>query len=492
MADYQMLIDGKWVDSASGQRFESLNPATGEPIGTAPRANAEDVDRAVKAAKRAFYEVWRFTDADERGRILLRIASRIRERAEELARLHATESGHCIRKSRVLIEATARVFEFHAGLADKVRGDTIPVPGDRISFTRLEPLGVTGHIVPWNYPLFVMARSCAPALALGNTVVVKPSEETPLVTLELAKVMQEAGLPDGVFNVVTGYGPEAGAPLASHPDVEGITFTGSVETGKKVAKMAADHVAKICLELGGKTPIIVFPDADLEQALEAALQGILSRAGQVCIATSRLLVHKSIHDEFVEKLAERMKGVKLGDPLDEETEMGPLISQRQLDKVVHYVEVGQKEGAKLVIGGKRPDDPELQKGFFYLPTILDEVRSEMKVAQDEIFGPVLCVITFEDEEEAVKIANDVRYGLAACIWTRDVKRALRMARAIEAGAVFINDWVAEYVQAPHGGYKESGILRENGLECIVNYTRVKNTVVNLKERLEENWFDAPL
>lgn len=487
-----MLIDGEWVDAASGERFDSLNPATGEPIGTAPRARAEDVDKAVKAAKRAFYEVWQKKDADERGRILLKIASLIRENAERLVEVHTKESGHCIRKSRDLVEATARTFEFHAGLADKVRGDTIPLPGERLSFTRLEPLGVTGHIVPWNYPLFVMARSCAPALALGNTVVVKPSEETPLVTLELARIMQEADLPEGVFNVVTGYGPEAGAPLASHPDVEGITFTGSVETGKKVAKMTADHVAKVCLELGGKTPIIIFPDTDLDQAEEATLQGILSRAGQVCIATSRLLVHKEIHDEFVERLAGRMKNVKIGDPLDEQTEMGPLISQRQLDKVVHYVELGLKEGAKLVVGGRRPEEPQLQKGFFYLPTILDEVDNRMKVAQEEIFGPVLCVITFETEEEAVRVANEVRYGLAASIWTSDIKRAMRMARDIEAGAVFVNDWVAEYVQAPHGGFKESGILRENGLECIVNYTRVKNTVVNLKERLEENWFEAPL
>ncbi|HID10483.1 MAG TPA: aldehyde dehydrogenase [Candidatus Latescibacteria bacterium] len=491
MADYKMLIGGRWVEAASGERFTSISPATGEPVGTAPRGGAEDVYRAVREAKRAF-EAWRRTDADERGRILLKIAGRLRERSEDLARLLAVESGHYIGKARALVEGTAKVFEFHAGLADKVRGDVIPVPGERISFTRLEPLGVTAHIVPWNYPLFVMARSCAPALALGNTVVVKPSEETPLVTLELARMIQEAGVPDGVFNVVTGYGPEAGAPLASHPDVEGITFTGSVETGRKVMQMAAGHVAKVCLELGGKTPLIVFPDADLGQALEAALQGILSRAGQICIATSRLLLHREVHDRFVDELAERMREVKVGDPLDEETQMGPIVSQRQLDKIVRYVRIGTEEGAKLVAGGRRPDDPALQKGFYYLPTLLAEVDPGMRVAQDEIFGPVLCVIPWEDEGEMIGMANGVRYGLAASIWTRNIKKALRVAGELEAGAVFVNDWIAEYVQAPHGGYKKSGILRENGLECIVNYTRVKNTVVQLGERLEETWFEAPL
>ena len=491
MENYKMLIGGKWVDAASGERFTSISPATGEPVGTAPRGGAEDVESAVRKAKRAF-RAWKDTDADERGRLLLRVASLIRERSEHLARLLAVESGHYIRKARALVEGTARVFEFHAGLADKVRGDVIPVPGERISFTRLEPLGVTAHIVPWNYPLFVMARSCAPALALGNTVVVKPSEETPLVTLELARIIQEAGVPDGVFNVVTGYGPEAGAPLASHPDVEGITFTGSVETGKEVMRMASGHVAKVCLELGGKTPLIVFPDAEVDQAVEAALQGILSRAGQVCIATSRLLVHRELHGRFVEELAGRMEEVRLGDPLDEDTQMGPIISQRQLDKIVRYVDSGVQEGAKLVTGGRRPEDPVLRRGFYYLPTLLDEVGPDMKVAQDEIFGPVLCVIPWEDEEEMLETANGVRYGLAASVWTRDIKKALRTARELEAGVVFVNDWVAEYVQAPHGGYKESGILRENGLECIVNYTRVKNTVVQLKERLEETWWDAPL
>ena len=491
MADYKMLIGGRWVEAASGERFTSISPATGEPVGTAPRGGAEDVYRAVREAKRAF-EAWRRTDADERGRILLKIAGRLRERSEDLARLLAVESGHYIGKARALVEGTAKVFEFHAGLADKVRGDVIPVPGERISFTRLEPLGVTAHIVPWNYPLFVMARSCAPALALGNTVVVKPSEETPLVTLELARMIQEAGVPDGVFNTVTGYGPEAGAPLASHPDVEGITFTGSVETGRKVMQMAAGHVAKVCLELGGKTPLIVFPDADLGQALEAALQGILSRAGQICIATSRLLLHREVHDRFVDELAERMREVKVGDPLDEETQMGPIVSQRQLDKIVRYVRIGTEEGAKLVAGGRRPDDPALQKGFYYLPTLLAEVDPGMRVAQDEIFGPVLCVIPWEDEGEMIGMANGVRYGLAASIWTRNIKKALRVAGELEAGAVFVNDWIAEYVQAPHGGYKKSGILRENGLECIVNYTRVKNTVVQLGERLEETWFEAPL
>jgi len=490
-ADKLMYIGGEWVESNSGQAFESDNPATGEILGTVPRGNADDIAAAVAAAKHAF-PAWRDTPPDERGRWLLKIAEALREHAEQLAVVLAKESGHYLSKAQGLVEFTAQNVEFHAGLADKARGASIPTGPGRLAITRLEPVGVSGHIVPWNYPLFLITRSVAPAIALGNTAVIKPAEQTPLMAIALAEVIDEVGLPAGVFNVVTGFGEEAGAPLAAHPDVGSITFTGSVETGQLVMKAASAHMAKLTLELGGKTPVIVFPDVDVEVAVEVAMQGILSRCGQVCIAGSRLLLHDDIHDQVVERLVERFSQAKLGNTLDPDTQMGPLISQEQLERVEQYVEIGKQEGAELLVGGARPSDPELQKGYFYLPTLFGNVTSGMRIAQEEIFGPVLAVMRWSDEDEMIRQANDSPYGLAAAIWCKDITKAMRTATRLEAGGVFVNEWIGEDFKAPHGGYKLSGIGRENGFECIEHYTEVKHIAISLEAEKAENWCDAPL
>ena len=490
-ADKLMYVNATWVESRSGQRFESQNPATGEVLGTAPRGNSEDITGAVAAAKAAF-PAWRDSAPDERGRWLLKIAAAIREHADDLALLLARESGHYLAKAQGLVEFTAQNVEFHAGLADKARGATIPTGASRLAMTRLEPVGVTGHIVPWNYPLFLITRSVAPALALGNVAVVKPAEQTPLIALALAEVMDEVGLPAGVFNVVTGFGEEAGAPLAEHADVRSITFTGSVTTGQIVMRAAAEHMAKLTLELGGKTPVIIFPDVDVEMAVEVAMQGILSRCGQVCIAGSRFFVHSDIHDQVVAGLVERFAEVKLGDTLDPTTQMGPLVSAEQLERVELYVESGRQEGAELLLGGARPDDPQLAKGHFYLPTLFAGVTNDMRIAQEEIFGPVLAVIRWDDEEEVIRQANDNPYGLAAAVWCNDTTKAIRTATRLEAGGVYVNEWIGEDFKAPHGGYKLSGLGRENGFECIPHYTEVKHIAINLLDEKPENWCDAPL
>ena len=490
-ADELMYVGGEWVESSSGERAESENPATGEVIGTVPRGNAEDIAAAVAAAQDAF-PAWRDTAPEERGRWLLKIAAGIRDNAEDLAMLLAIESGHYLGKAQDLVEFTAQNVEFHAGLADKARGATIPTGPGRLAMTRLEPVGVTGHLIPWNYPLFLITRSVAPAIVLGNTAVVKPATYTPLIALALAKVIEAVGLPAGVFNVVTGPGDVAGAALAEHPDVRSITFTGSVETGQLVMQAAVPNMTKLTLELGGKTPVLIFPDVEVETACEVAMQGILSRAGQVCISGSRLLVHDDIYDKVVARLAQRFAQVKLGDSLDASTQMGPMVSEAQRARVEQYVEIGKNEGAELVAGGARPDDEALQKGYFYLPTLFANVTNDMRIAQEEIFGPVLAVIRFSDEHEAVQIANDSDFGLAAAVWCNDTTTAMRVATRLEAGGVYVNEWIGEDFKAPHGGHKLSGIGRENGFECIDQYTEIKHIVVNLLDKKPENWCDAPL
>lgn len=490
-ADKLMYIGGDWVESASGGRFESENPATGDILGTVPRGNGDDVSSAVAAARAAF-PGWRDTPPDERGRWLLKLATLLRSHAEELALLLAKESGHYLGKAAGLVEFTAQNLEFHAGLADKARGATIPTGPGRLAMTRLEPVGVTGHIIPWNYPLFLIARSVAPALALGNTAVVKPAEQTPLITIAFAEIVDELGLPPGVFNVVTGFGEGAGAPLSAHPDVRSLTFTGSVATGQIVMRAAAANMTKLCLELGGKSPVLVFPDVDVEVAAEVAMQGVLSRCGQVCIAGSRFFVHRDIYDRVVARLAERFAQVKVGDTLDPATEMGPLVSREQWERVAEYVEIGRSEGARLVVGGARPDGPALQKGHFFLPTLFADVTNDMRIAREEIFGPVLCVLPWADEEEVIRQANDSPYGLAAAVWCNDTTTAMRTATRLEAGGVFVNEWLGEDFRAPHGGYKLSGIGREDGFECIPHYTEVKHIAVNLLAEKPESWCDAPL
>ena len=495
--DMSIYINGEWGPASSGETFETVDPSTGKVICTVPRGTAEDVDRAVKAAKEAL-PGWRDTPAFARGMMLRQLGTLLAEQKEEFARIEALDSGHYYAKALQLMEATPLWFDYHAGLADKVGGRTINVPGGQLDFTLLEPLGVTAHIIPWNYPFLITARSVAPALAMGNTVVIKPAEETPLSALKFAELCEQAGFPPGVVNVVTGYGAEAGAALASHELVEGITFTGSVSTGKLVAKMAADHVAQVNLELGGKSPQIIFPDARFDDAVEATMQGIFSHAGQVCVAGSRLFLHKDIYDRFLDALVEKIKTVKIGDIFEEDTQMGPLVSQEQLERVLNYIDVGKQEGAEVLTGGNRIEDNGLGDGYYVEPTIFTGVDNKMRIAQEEIFGPVLSVIAWDDEDEMIRQANDSPFGLFAGIWTQDIDKALTTARRLEAGGVIINDWYGEVPQAPHGGNKQSGVNREEGLETIQSYTQVKHVTVNLDGRLTgapglpANWADAPL
>ncbi len=496
VGEMAMYINGEWGSATSGETFEVEDPSTGEVIGTVPRGATEDVDRAVKAAKDAL-PAWRDTPAFARGMMLRQLAVLLAEQKEEFARIEALDSGHYYAKALQLMEATPLWLDYHAGLADKAGGRTINVPGGQLDFTLLEPLGVTAHIVPWNYPFLVAVRSVAPALALGNTVVMKPAEETPLSALKFAELCEQAGMPPGVVNVVTGYGAEAGAALASHEMVDGITFTGSVSTGKLVAKMAADHIAQVNLELGGKSPQIIFPDARFEDAVEATMQGIFSHAGQVCIAGSRLFLHRDIHDKFLDALVDRIKAMKIGDIMDESTQMGPLVSQEQLDRVLNYIDIGKQEGAEVLVGGNRIEDDGLENGYYVEPTVFTNVDNKMRIAQEEIFGPVLVVIPWDDEDEMIRQANDSPFGLFAGVWTQDITKALSTARRLEAGGVAINDWYGEVPQAPHGGNKQSGVNREEGLETIASYTQVKHVSVNLDERLTgapglPDWADAPL
>jgi acyl-CoA reductase-like NAD-dependent aldehyde dehydrogenase len=489
-------IAGEWVAASSGETFDSVDPSTGRPFAAVPRGTAEDVDRAVRAA-RAALPAWSNTNAFLRGGLLREVSRLVAQEAEEIARLEAVDSGHYYGKALQLVQATTLWLDYHAGLADKVGGRTIPVPGNRLDFTLLEPLGVTGHIIPWNYPFLLVARSVAPALAMGNTVVMKPAEETSLTALKFAELFERAGLPSGVVNVVCGYGAEAGAALASHEGIDGITFTGSVSTGKLVMKMAADHIAKVNLELGGKSPNIIFPDARFEDAIQGVMQAILSHAGQVCIAGARLFLHRDIHDRFLESLLAKMRTVRLGGLFDPATQMGPLVSREQLDRVLNYVDVGRQEGARVLLGGGRAAVSGLEDGFYVEPTVFAGTNSQ-RIAQEEIFGPVLTVIPWSDEEELVRQANDSTYGLYAGIWTQDITKALSLARRLQVGGVVINDWFGEFPHSPHGGYKQSGINREEGLETIWSYTQVKHVCINLDDRLTggpglpADWADAPL
>ncbi|TCK25734.1 aldehyde dehydrogenase family protein [Pseudonocardia endophytica] len=486
-----MFVDGEFVTAAAGGTFPTVDPNTGDTIAQVPRADGTDVDRAVAAARRAAVE-WQFTDTIARSGLLRALAGLVTEHADELARIEALDSGHYLAKARELVGAIPLWLDYWAGLADKVGGRTIQVPGNKLSFTLLEPLGVTAHIVPWNYPLLVMVRSIAPALALGNTVVVKPAEDTSLSALKFAELVRAAGFPDGVFNVVTGYGAEAGASLAAHPDVAGITFTGSTETGRTVSKLAADHVAQINLELGGKSPTVVFPDADLDDAVEATVQGFCSHTGQVCVAGTRLFVHADVRDEFLGKLTDRLRSTRIGDGFAEDTEMGPLVSQKQYDRVREYIEIGKSE-ATLHYGGGRPDGLD-EGGYFIEPTVFVDVPHDARIAREEIFGPVASVHLWTTEDELVEAVNDSIYGLFACLLGRDIKRLLSTARRLQVGGVMINDWFGELPMTPHGGHKQSGTGREEGLEAVHGYTQVKHVSINLDDSLRAgtDWVNAPL
>lgn len=486
-----MYINGEWLPARSGATFPTIEPSTGRPITEVPRGDSTDVDAAVKAAAEVAVE-WQFADAISRAALLRRLAELVAENAEDLARIESMDSGHYLAKARELVGAIPLWLEYWAGAADKVGGRTIAVPGNKLSFTLLEPLGVTAHIIPWNYPLLILARSIAPALALGNTCVVKPAEDTSLSALKFAELVHAAGFPAGVFNVVTGYGSEAGAALAAHPEVRGITFTGSTETGREIARLGGQHIAQVNLELGGKSPLVVFPDAPLEDAVEVAVQGFCSRAGQVCVAGSRLFLHEDIADRFLEMLVARLQTVTVGDPFDDATQMGPLASKMQYDRVREYIEAGKKEATLLYGGGQPTHTPS--GGFFVEPTVFVDVANDARIAREEIFGPVTAVMRWSSVEDLIETVNDSEFGLFAVLWCRDITSALDTAKRLQVGSVMINDWFGELPMTPHGGHKQSGTGREEGLEAVSGYTQVKHIGINLDRSPAKStdWAGAPL
>jgi acyl-CoA reductase-like NAD-dependent aldehyde dehydrogenase len=473
----QLFIDGAWVDASSDCTIPVINPATGETLTVVQDAGAADVDRAVQAARRAFESgPWATMNASERERILWRVGDLIEAHKDELALLESLQNGKTVAEAhRGDLPGCWDIFRYYAGWARKIHGETIPVDGPYLNFTWHEPVGVIGQIVPWNYPLLIACWKIAPALACGNTVVLKPSELTPLTALRLADILQEAGVPAGVVNIITGYGPSAGEPLARHMDVDKLSFTGSTRTARALLQASAEsNLKRLSLELGGKSPQIVFPDADLDAAAAAAFDGIFANKGEVCSAGSRLLVHADIHDAFVSRLVAKAKAMRVGDPLDAASEMGSQVSGVQLDKILGYCEAGQKEGATLAAGGHRLTDGALSKGFFMQPTIFTDVRAEMVIAQEEIFGPVLSVLSFRDEDEAVRLANSTVYGLVSAVWTKDMGRALRMAKRIKAGSVWLNMWNGFDSASPFGGYGQSGWGREMGVHALELYTETKS------------------
>jgi len=479
MADARMYVDGKWVDAIDGGRFEVLNPATGEVVATVPDAQPADVELAVDAARRTFDEGrwWPRTSERERGRILLRAAEIVRREHERLARLETLDSGKPIGEAREDIAEVAFMFEYYGGWATKVHGEIPPVGPDALSLVVKEPMGVAAAITPWNYPMMMAVQKLAPALAAGCTVVLKPAEQTPLTALELPGILEEAGLPAGVLHVVTGFGETAGAPLVASPEVDKVGFTGSREVGMRVMRSSADTLKRVTLELGGKSPNIVFADADFDAAIQGSCDGIFWNQGEICSAGSRVLVEASVLDDALAAMAERAALVKLGDGLAEDTTMGPLVSAEQLERVERYMEIGREE-AELVAAGRRPADERLAGGFFAAPAIF-RASNDATIAREEIFGPVMTVIPFEDPDEVIRLANDSDYGLAAAVWTRDVKKALTTARALRAGIVWINDTQPAPTEAPWGGYKQSGIGRELGAHGIDDYLEAKHIYVNL-------------
>ena len=473
----QLLIDGEWCDALSGKTFETVNPATEEKIADVAEGDAADVDRAVKAARKAFESGdWAEMDARDRGRVMNRLADLIEDNLEELAALETLDNGKPIRDSLAAdLPLVVDCFRYYAGWADKIHGDTIPIRGNYLCYTQREPIGVVGQIIPWNFPLLMLAWKWGPALAAGCTIVLKPAEQTPLTALRVGELALEAGFPPGVINIIPGFGPTAGAALVEHPDVDKIAFTGEHLTAQIIMRAAAETMKNVTFELGGKSPNIIFADADLDAAVAGAEFGLFFNQGQCCCAGSRVFVERSVHKEFVERLVARTKERQLGDPFDVENDQGPQVDQAQFDKILGFIEKGKAAGADCLVGGERHGD----KGYYVQPTVFDNVTDEMEIAQNEIFGPVLSVLPFDTIDEVVSRANNTMFGLAAAVWTRDVAKAHDIARQVRAGTVWVNCYDVFDTAAPFGGFKMSGIGRELGEAAIANYTELKTVTVSL-------------
>src|SRR5580698_2292478 len=474
----KLLINNRWVPSVSGKTFATVDPSTGEEICEIAEADAADVEKAVKAARAAFeHGPWRKTLASERGRLLNRLADLIEKNADELARLESLDNGKPVSVAKAVdVAATVACYRYFAGWADKIQGRTIPIDGDFFCYTRPEPVGVVGQIIPWNFPMLMQAWKLAPALATGNTVVMKPAEQTPLSALRIGQLIVDAGFPEGVVNILPGFGPTAGAAIARHMDVDKVAFTGSTEVGHLIMEAAAkSNLKRVTLELGGKSPNIVFADTHMDEAVEGAHFGLFFNHGQCCCAGSRVFVEEKIYDEFVEKSGARARKRTVGDPFDPKTEQGPQVDQAQFDKIMGYIDSGRKEGAKLVCGGDRVGN----RGYFIQPTVFADVDDDMTIAREEIFGPVMSVIPFKSVDEVVSRANRTTYGLAAAVWTRDIKKAHSIADSLRAGTVWVNCYNVLDTRAPFGGFKQSGIGRELGEYGLQQYTEVKTVTVKL-------------
>jgi aldehyde dehydrogenase (NAD+) len=473
----KLLINNRWVPSESGKTFATVNPSTGEEICQVAEADVADVDNAVKAARAAFEGPWRKMRASERGRLLYRLADLIEANADELARLETLDSGKPLSIAKAVdVAKTVACYRYFAGWADKVQGKTIPIDGDFFCYTRHEPIGVVGQIIPWNYPMLMQSWKLAPALATGNTVVMKPAEQTPLSALRIGELLLEAGYPEGVVNILPGFGPTAGAALARHMDVDKVAFTGSTEVGRLIMTAAAQsNLKRVTLELGGKSPNIIFADTDLDAAVEGAHMGIFVNQGQSCCAGSRVFVEEKIYEQFVEKSVARAAKRRVGDPLDPTTDQGPQVDQSQFDRIMGYIETGRTEGATLACGGERVGN----RGYFIRPTVFADVEDDMTIAREEIFGPVMSVIAFKDVDEAIARANNTDYGLAAGVWTSDIKKAHAVANGVRAGTVWVNCYHVLDTRAPFGGFKQSGMGRELGEYALHEYTEVKTVTLKL-------------
>jgi betaine-aldehyde dehydrogenase len=480
--DLQMFVDGKWVDAVDGGRFDVFNPATGEVIATVPDAQPADVERAVGAARRIFDggSWWPAVTERERGRILLNAADIVRREHERLAELETLDSGKPLGEAMEDIAEVAFMFEYYGGWATKIDGYIPPVGPDAMSLVVKEPMGVAAGITPWNYPMMMAVQKVAPAIAAGCTFILKPAEQTPLTALEIPKILEEAGLPPGVVQVITGFGETAGAPLVENPGVDKIGFTGSRDVGKMIMRSGADTLKRVTLELGGKSPNIVFADAEFEAAIEGSANGIFWNQGEICSAGSRVFIERSIYDDALSQLINHAKGVVVGDGRKPDTTMGPLVSKEQQDRVLHYIDIGQKE-TTLAAQGDAPADGDLAGGYFVPPTIFADASNDMTIAREEIFGPVMTVIPFDGVEEVIELSNDNPYGLAAAVWSRDIKKAINTAKALRAGIVWINDTQPAPTEAPWGGYKQSGIGRELGKEGVADYLEEKHIYINLAE-----------